>query len=272
MFTYCSSDSASGKLMWTRREMVALTLAGAASLPSQLGAAELSQAEATGRLQARPGGLHQPVASWPQGLSSLGLDERRDALLYVPANISTDRPSPLIVMLHGAGHKATDVVEPWSAAAEKHGFLLLAPTSRGITWNINSAPACADADFIDRALALVLARAAVDPRHLALAGFSDGATFALSLGLPNGDLFSHVMCFSLGGIHAQKGIGKPRVFFSHGRHDEVLSIAISRQLAGRLTDLGYDVTFEEFSGGHRIPPEVKETAFQWFLSEETLHG
>jgi predicted esterase len=55
-----------------------------------------------------------------------------------------------------------------------------------------------DVDFINRSMSYVFDRYAVDPARLGIAGFSDGASYALSLGLPNGDLFSHIIAFSPG--------------------------------------------------------------------------
>lgn len=46
---------------------------------------------------------------------------------------------------------------------------------------------------------------AIDPAHVAIGGFSDGASCALSLGLVNGDLFTHVMAFSPGLVVADEG-------------------------------------------------------------------
>ena len=48
-----------------------------------------------------------------------------------------------------------------------------------------------DIAFIDRALAQIFNRNAIDPSKVAIAGFSDGASYALSVGLTNGDLFTH---------------------------------------------------------------------------------
>ena len=47
--------------------------------------------------------------------------------------------------------------------------------------------------FIDRALQTTFRRFAVDAGRLALSSFSDGASYALSLGLTNGALFTHTI-------------------------------------------------------------------------------
>jgi len=106
-------------------------------------------------------------------------------------------------------------------------------------------------------------------------GFSDGASYALSLGLLNGDLFRDILCFSPGGIYLPPTAprnGHPRVFAAHGAQDEVLNPAsldiISRHLVSYLAKLSPhydDVRYEEFEGGHYVPPAVVDQALTWLL-------
>ena len=103
------------------------------------------------------------------------------------------------------------------------------------------------------------------PRKLAIGGFSDGATYALSLGLDNGSLFTHVMAFSPGFIAARRPSGKPRIFISHGRSDNILPIdATSRRIVPALEEAGYPVTYKEFDGPHAVPETIARDAFTWF--------
>jgi len=82
----------------------------------------------------------------------------------------------------------------------------------------------------------------VDPKHLALGGFSDGASYALSLGMTNGDLFTALMAFSPGFSRPAANRGKPRIFVAHGRQDQILAIdATSRPIVRSLKKDGYDV-------------------------------
>ncbi len=55
------------------------------------------QALVAGLLLARP---TQPTAAAPRGLQPLGLDAKRDGLLYVPPTYQVKQPAPLVVMLH----------------------------------------------------------------------------------------------------------------------------------------------------------------------------
>ena len=102
---------------------------------------------------------------------------------------------------------------------------------------------------------------------MALGGFSDGASYALSLGVSYGDLFSHLVGYSPG-FHAPSDpiVGTPRVYISHGEQDAILPVSISRDIiVPSFRNAGYDVTYEEFAGGHELPPEISESALDWFL-------
>ena len=94
-----------------------------------------------------------------------------------------------------------------------------------------------------------------------MAGFSDGASYALGLGLANGDLFAHVVAFSPGFVPGASREGRPAVFVTHGDADDVLPVEqTSRRIVPVLREEGYDVTYREFPGGHTVPPEVAAEA------------
>ena len=219
--------------------------------------------ESYGRLQARPA---TPTGEAPLGLQPLGLTSGRDGLLYVPATYLPDHPAPLVVMLHGAGGNAHHGLDPLLGLADTAGLILLAPESRRQTWDVLFGRYGPDIQFIDAALAQTFARYAVDPAHLAVEGFSDGASYALSVGLTNGDLFTHVLAFSPGFAAPAGQVGEPRIYVSHGIHDDVLPIdRCSRRLVPLLQRSGYDVRYHEFDGPHAVPPDIVEEAVAWFI-------
>ena len=119
---------------------------------------------------------------------------------------------------------------------------------------------------VDEGEVATLCSVAVDPQRIIVGGFSDGATYAISLGLQNGDLFRRVLAFSPGFYVGDAPQGKPRVFVSHGTRDEVLPIdRCSRIIVPRLQKGGYDVTFREFEGGHEIPPDIARAGMRWSI-------
>ncbi|MBW4574359.1 MAG: phospholipase [Aphanothece sp. CMT-3BRIN-NPC111] len=220
------------------------------------------QAAAKGRLLGRP---TRPAGAAPLGLQPLGLDSKRDGFLYVPAGYQAHQPAPLVLMLHGAGGNARHSLALFQDLANAAGLLLLAPDSRRQTWDVIYGEYGSDIAFIDQALAQTFSRYAVDHDRIAIAGFSDGASYALSVGITNGDLFTDVIALSPGFMAPKIQMGKPRLFISHGTRDEVLPInACSRKIVPQVQRAGYEVLYREFDGGHTIPPEVLGEAMNWF--------
>ncbi len=202
----------------------------------------------------------------PKGLRKLGLDGERDGVLYVPHGYRVERPAPLALMLHGAGGNAQHGLSLLQRFADESGMLLLAPDSRRQTWDVIVDRYGLDVSYIERALAQTFSRYAVDPKRIAVGGFSDGASYALSLGVVNGDLFTHVIAFSPGFMAPTRQQGSPRVFISHGTRDQVLPIQrCSRRIVPQLKGAGYDVWYREFDGGHTIPTEIARGAHEWFV-------
>ena len=187
-------------------------------------------------------------------------------MLFVPSSYRADHPTPLIVMLHGAGGGARRVIENNRLRAEDFGLIMLAPDSRGATWDVVRGEFGEDIRFIDRALDLVFSKYNIDAHHLGIGGFSDGASYALSVGLTNGDLFTHILAFSPGFAVVNSRNGLPRIFISHGTEDEILPIArASRRMVPGLERNGYHVEYVEFQGPHRVPDEIARRAFRWFV-------
>ena len=218
------------------------------------------------KLTARAG--REPAAKpFDPGLHRLGLSSARDTVLYVPKKLR--QPAPLVVLLHGAGGTADNILPLLAGPAETHGFLVLVPQSRGRTWDLLLEGFGADARAVDAALAEVFRREDVDAGKVAISGFSDGASYALSLGLPNGDLFGDILAFSPGFTGARSGPGRPSIFISHGRDDAVLPIEpCSRRIVRTLRAAGYGLDYREFEGGHVVPPEMVEAALARLLEPE----
>jgi phospholipase/carboxylesterase len=247
----------------TRRRFIAWSLAGAATTYSGLSGAGLFAAEGNpARLRARPG---KPTKAAQTGLHPLGLTKGKDGVLSVPPGYKPEKPVPLIFMLHGALGR-DDGYNNFCKLAAGHGIAVVTPDSRGRTWDFILGGFGPDIAFLDRALTHTFERVAVDPRRIGLAGFSDGASYALTVGLANGDLFSHILAFSPGYMGPPARVGKPRVFVSHGDRDDILPVSASRdRIVPQLKQGGYAVTYKEFKGGHDLSPELGHEAFRWMI-------
>ena len=173
----------------------------------------------------------------------------------------------LIVALHGAGGTPSGAIEAFGGAWDEPGLVLIAPASKGQTWSILRSEQDLDLESVNLALAEAYERCTIDRRRIAVGGFSDGATYALTLGVSNGDLFPAVIAFSPGGIVAGEQRGVPRFFVSHGTHDSVLPIASAGDAVVRkLRQAGYPVTYRRFRGDHEVPPAMSAAAVRWFLA------
>jgi phospholipase/carboxylesterase len=237
---------------------------------------ENSRQPSDARLTARPSATK---TTWASGTHALGLGDARDVFLHVPAN-PAEGLLPLIVLLHGAGGSGERFLRRLIPAAAVSRIAMLAPDSRGRTWDAmlgeqNSLLDIVtghrqvqgfgpDVAFLDRALERVFQQVAVDPERIAVGGFSDGATYALSLGLMSGDLFRRIVAFSPGFLVEGEPRGRPQIFVSHGRADEILPIdRCSRRIVPELERRGYTVTFREFDGGHEVPEGMAREAMGW---------
>jgi len=176
------------------------------------------------------------------------------------------RPYALIVALHGGGGSPDSALNAFRGAWQIPGIVLVAPAAKGPTWSILLSDHDRDLESVDFAVAEAWARCPIDRNRLAVGGFSDGATYALTLGVTNGDLFPAIIALSPGGILTDSRRGAPRVFVSHGTEDEVLRIArASDTIVPTLRAAGYDVTYRRFRGGHEVEPATSAAAVRWFL-------
>lgn len=214
-------------------------------------------------LTARPGA---PTKEPTLGASLLGIGSGRDGLLYVPSGYDPASPAPLVVAFHALGG-GVDSFQALYDEADARGFVLLVPESRSSTWDLVRGPFGVDVTFIDQALAYTFDRCAINTSRVAFMGFSDGASYALSLGVSNGDLATQLVGFSPGFWDpAGYRTGRPPIFVSHGTTDEVIPIETSRNsIVPDLRREGYLVEYVEFDGGHGMPPAIVTQALEWFL-------
>ena len=227
---------------------------------------------------AEPGRIVIPAKSSAQPATA-GLQKLsgRNGLLYIPAGHAG--PLPLLLLLHKAGGSPSEWFSgsaSYASYADSGGFIVLAPESPGLSWGAGPKNWGYDYFPINRDLEEAFARCSIDRNRLAIGGFSDGASYALSLGLANGDVFSCVVAFSPGFIVRAQARGRignnneihiPLVYIAHGTADNVLPIAsTSRIFVSQLRKNGYNVEFHEFSGGHHLSRQVSDQAMRWLTA------
>ena len=199
------------------------------------------------------------------------------SLAYRPSQLPPG-PRPLLVILHGYGQDPAQFTRSFKHWADRCGALLVGPVAKDVTWDViatsreldtrRTRPSLAptrfgeDARRIDRDLAALFASAPIDPKRIALLGFSDGASYSLSLGLANPQLFSWVIAFSPGFALWPKHVSLgQKIFIAHGTQDTRLPFEATRDdIVKPLRAAGVEVQFRSFDGDHvLVRPIVQES-------------
>jgi phospholipase/carboxylesterase len=229
--------------------------------------AESGTPASDGHLLSRPPKALPPVPT-ATGAQPLGLDSGRDGVIYIPPGLTG--PAPLVVLLHGATGTAAGITRRTDAfaLADEFKMVILAPDSRDRTWDAIRGHFGPDVAFLDKALAKVFETVPIDRKRVAIGGFSDGASYAISLGLQNGDLFTHVAAFSPGFYVGNQRRGRPIFYISHGKRDEILDFGnTARRIVPELEAATYSVRFKEFDGPHTVPAPIAREAFEWIAGK-----
>jgi phospholipase/carboxylesterase len=216
------------------------------------------------RLTARPIVRTGEPARGQPGRHRVELGGPRPAWVHASSAVRAGVPAPVGVMLHGSGgdpEQGLRLLEPYASEA---GWIVLAPASTAYTWDVIIDRLGPDVAQIDAGLRWIFERYDVDAARIAVGGFSDGASYALTVGVAHGDLFGGVIALSPGFIAAVEPVGRPRLFIAHGTHDTVLPIdRCSRRIVPQLERAGYGIVYREFMGGHEVRPQIVREAVAW---------
>jgi len=102
-----------------------------------------------------------------------------------------------------------------------------------------------------------------------LMGFSQGCGYTYMAGIHHHEQFDGLICFG-GWLDTDwitdenlEAATDLRVFIAHGTSDRMVEFESGTAARDLLLDKGYDVTFHEFDGAHRVPEEALQAAQAW---------
>jgi poly(3-hydroxybutyrate) depolymerase len=194
---------------------------------------------------------------------------------FVPPNISTEHPAPLIVMLHGSGRDGRELLEAWKGLAEKEGIVLAGPDS------IESARWASPEDgplFLRDVVEDVRSKQPIDGRRLYLFGHSAGAVFGLQMAPLESEYFA-AAALSAGAIEPAYfnlfdfADRKIPIGIVVGTRDPLFPLSIVRPVAEALKSRGFPIVLNEIAGhDHKYGARSKEiNDWAWgFLSPVRL--
>lgn len=197
---------------------------------------------------------------------------RLEYLLHVPADYDAEgKGHPLILFLHGAGERGSDIqkvavhgIPKIAAAQDDFPFIAVSPQCPGGSWWTS------EAEALEALLAEVIATHNVDESRVYLTGLSMGGFGSWALAIRNPDLFAAVAPICGGGDPEKvAAIKDVPVWNFHGAEDSVVDPKQSQAMVDALEAVGGDVKYTLYPGVDHDSwtatydnPEL----YEWFLS------
>jgi predicted peptidase len=194
-------------------------------------------------------------------------------LLYLPKEYETDQGKrwPLILFLHGAGERGTDLNKvkaygPPKLVSEgrEMPFIIVSPqVPERTNW---------DPDALDALLDDVIKRYAVDEDRVYLTGVSMGGAGTWRLASAHPERFAAIAPICGWGDPGMAGrIGSIPTWVFHGAKDDIVPLRASQEMVDALKQAGNEPNFTIYpETGHDSWTETynNPAVFEWFLSHK----
>ena len=188
-----------------------------------------------------------------------------------------DKPSPLLVMVHGYGSNEEDLFSFSSELPDEYYVVSVrAPYDLqpyGHAWYAihfdadenkfsDDAQAIESRDLIVGFIDELIAKYPIDATQVSLIGFSQGAILSYATALSYPEKISRVVALSgylnekiIVEDYTSKNIKNLKVFISHGTVDQVIPVEWARKAQPFLENLGLKVMYHEYPIGHGVAPQ-----------------
>lgn len=201
-------------------------------------------------------------------------------LLFRPSNYKTEEKWPLILFLHGAGERGSNLgkvavhgpprlVKEW----KDFPFVVVSPQCpAGQTWDDEALLALLDE---------VMEEEKVDPTRVYLTGLSMGGYGTWSLGLKHPERFAAIAPICGGGSNLpillpkgnrQAALKRLPVWAFHGGKDEVVPVSESERMVNALKSIGNEAKLTLYpEAGHDSWTETyaNQELYDWFLKHRS---
>ena len=190
----------------------------------------------------------------------------RSYVLYVPAGLDRNKPSPLVLLFHGrlGTGRLMENMTGFSKLAD-HGFIAVYPDGIGRSWNagLGVGPAEStgvdDVAFIAHLMDSLTADFRIDDRRIYAAGMSNGGMFALRLACEMKGRFAAVA--SVAGplpvemAHKCGEVGPVSILLIHGTADPIVPWAGGETSSGGKV-LSADATMQHWANAQKCTAQT----------------
>ena len=211
----------------------------------------------------------------PTGFVQIEHGEARGVLL-TPEEIDPSRLYPLFTVFHGAGRQDEMLVKACRREPEARQAFFFIPRSVAPTWDLIAGGEGEDLAFLEHAWDLIYRRYPIDPERQSVIGYSDGASYALSLALSSPGFFDAALCWAAGFVVMdRRAVGeesrRTRMYLEYGTHDELFGFKeVALPMRERLETAGYAVEFSVDEGGRHWPSgDFQSQALDWYFQSRS---
>lgn len=211
------------------------------------------------------------------------MESKKDKLFKDPPYTKIDGPQtdgkkklPLLVLLHGEAENSSSISDIWKTVAQKHNLVIAAPQGQYLIgeghyqWGSRLEAQDAVLKAIDQAKE----KYPIDQEKIYLMGFSQGASYSLTIGLSNPERFAGIIAISPRYLHrlVDKSLENAKtrsiaLYLANGENEDPHLLANNRLAKDLLTKAGLKTELKLYRNtGHAFPSnlaEEMEKAFLW---------